>query len=247
MKSGGVFVRYDLKESTAGGPLSHRNLTKDPVLYPVMDAVINGDVGALERAVHKALQTKDPKEVVYHGLIKGMNIVSSLWEEGVYYLPQTLNASDAMLRGIEMCEKTMGMSVKRRGVVITHTVEGDIHDLGQKLVNAFLRSSGFHVIDLGKDVPVGEVIAAVKAHKPLLLCATALMTMTLNALERIARGLIEEGLNTPFACGGSGVTLNYVNSFPLGIYGRDAPIAARIAADSLSGLNWRQLAEKYNL
>ncbi len=246
MKSSGVFVRYDLKDSVVSDPLSFRHLTNDPVLYPVMDAVINGDLQSLEKAVFNALQTKEPREVVYRGLLKGMKIVSNLWEEGVYYLPQTLNASDTMLRGIEMCEKAMGAKVKRRGVVITHTVEGDIHDLGQKLVNAFLRSSGFQVIDLGKDVPVNEVIAAVKDCKPLLLCGTALMTMTLNALERTARGLLEEGIKVPFACGGSGVNVNYVNSFPLGIYGREAHIPAHIASDCLSGLNWQQIAEKYN-
>jgi len=38
--------------------------------------------------------------------------------------------------------------------VVTHTAEGDIHDIGQVIVNALLNANGFEVINLGADVPV---------------------------------------------------------------------------------------------
>jgi methanol corrinoid protein len=140
----------------------------------------------------------------------------------------------------------MGKAMEKKGVIITHTAEGDIHDLGQKIVNALLRANGYEVIDLGKDVPVDDVVAAVKQYKPAMLTGTALMTTTMTAFERISKRLTREGINVPFVCGGGAVSEEYVTSFDLGIWGKDASQAPLMAADAVSGKDWRQLREKWN-
>ena len=71
-------------------------------------------------------------------------------------------SSDAMNVGIAECEAKMGKSMDRKGKVVTHTAEGDIHDIGQVIVNALLNANGFEVINLGADVPVDKVVSAVK-------------------------------------------------------------------------------------
>jgi len=53
-------------------------------------------------------------EVINEGLIPGMNEVSRLWDEGVYFLPQVILASDAMNAGITLCEEKMGKAMDRR-------------------------------------------------------------------------------------------------------------------------------------
>lgn len=239
-----IFVRYDLKREkgevkTAGGP------AEDAVLQKVIECVVEGDTDNVGAVVKEALQTKQPMEVI-QALVKGMNEVSRLWDEGIYYLPQAIISSDAMLEGVEICEEKMGKSMEKKGVVITHTAEGDIHDLGQKIVNALLRANGYEVIDLGKDVPVDDVVAAVKQYKPAMVTGTALMTTTMTAFERIASRLKRENVEVPFVCGGGAVSEEYVTRFDLGIWGKDASQAPLMAADAVSGKNWRQMREKYN-
>ncbi|MGB9846170.1 MAG: cobalamin B12-binding domain-containing protein, partial [Desulfotomaculales bacterium] len=218
---------------------------EDEVMQQVIQCVVDGDTDNIGTVVRKALETKDPMEVI-NALVKGMNEVSRLWDEGIYYLPQTILSSDAMLEGIEICEEKMGKAMEKKGVVITHTAEGDIHDLGQKIVNALLRANGYQVIDLGKDVPVDEVVSAVKQYKPAMLTGTALMTTTMTAFERISKRLSREGISLPFVCGGGAVSEEYVTGFDLGIWGKDASQAPLMAADAVSGKDWRQMREKWN-
>ncbi len=239
-----IFVRYDLISS--GEAKGAKVSSKDAALQKVLQCVLEGDSDNIEAVVNEALASKDPMVVINEGLIKGMNEVSRLWDEGVYYLPQAIVASDAMLKGLEICEKKLGKSLEKKGTVITHTAEGDIHDLGQKIVNALLRANGFEVVDLGKDVPVDDVVAAVKKYNPVMLTGTALMTTTMTAFERISNRLTKDGFGTPFVCGGGAVSLEYVTGYNLGIYGKDASQAPGMASDAVNGLSWSQMREKWN-
>jgi len=239
-----IFVRYDL--IGAGEAKGARVTIKDAALQKVLQCVLEGDVDNIEAVVKEALASKDPMTVINDGLIKGMNEVSRLWDEGVYYLPQAIVASDAMLAGIEICEEKLGQAIEKKGTVITHTAEGDIHDLGQKIVNALLRANGYAVVDLGKDVPVDDVVAAVKKYKPVMVTGTALMTTTMTAFERISKRLSKDGFTLPFVCGGGAVSLEYVTGYELGVYGKDASQAPGMASDAVNGMNWSQLREKWN-
>lgn len=239
-----IFTRYDM--IGAGEAKGVKVSNKDAALQKVLQCVLEGDSDNVVAAVNEALESKDPMVVINEGLIKGMNEVSRLWDEGEYYLPQAIVASDAMLTGLEICEKKLGKSLEKKGTVITHTAEGDIHDLGQKIVNALLRANGYEVIDLGKDVPVDDVIAAVKQHKPAMVTGTALMTTTMTAFERISNRLTKDGFATPFVCGGGAVSQEYVTGYNLGVYGKDASQAPGMANDAVNGLSWTQMREKYN-
>ncbi|MHB9093408.1 MAG: cobalamin-dependent protein [Eubacteriales bacterium] len=242
----GIFVRYDLVTESPYYSIQ-RTAGENQVIQRVVESVILGDLENIAAIVNVALEENDPVDVIYGGLIKGMKQVSRLWDEGIYYLPQTLLASDTMLAGLDICENKLGCPVRKRGVAITHTAEGDIHDLGQKIVNAFLRASGFEVLDLGKDVSHDEVIAAVKKHKPDILCGTAHLSTTMGVFKEISNTLIVEGLNIPFACGGGGgVSLSFITSFDFGIYGKDASLAPKMAEDAVRGMAWEAIRRKYN-
>jgi len=118
--------------------------------------------------------------------------------------------------------------------------------LGQKIVNALLRANGYDVIDLGKDVPVDDVVAAVKKYKPLMVTGTGLMTTTMTAFEKISKRLSAANIEIPFVCGGGAVSNEYVTSYKLGIYGKDVKQTIKMVADVVDGASWQELREKYN-
>jgi methanol corrinoid protein len=89
------------------------------------------------------LINRDPLEVINGSLIPGMREVSRLWDLGRYFLPQVILSSDTMIAGIALCEEKMGRTLARKAKVVTHTAEGDIHDIGMQIVNALLRAAGF--------------------------------------------------------------------------------------------------------
>ena len=240
-----IFRRYDLSVEQAHRQ-GVRPVSGDSMLQKVASSLVTGDEEEARKAVEDALANHDPLEVINHSLIPGMKEVSRLWDLGRYFLPQVILSSDAMIAGIELCEKEMGRTMERKAKVVTHTAEGDIHDIGMQIVNALLRAAGFDVITLGADAPVEEVVEACRIHKPIMVTGTALMTTTMTAFPRIAMRLKESGLEIPFVCGGGAVNEEFVTSFELGIWGSDASYAEGMAEDVLHGLDWRQLRTKWN-
>lgn len=238
-----IFKRYDLDTEKAGAA---KEVSRDPVLQKIAKFVVDGDDEGILAVVLDALKAKPPIDIINDALIAGMNEVSRLWDEGVYFLPQVILSSDAMNVGIAECEKAMGKSMERKGKVVTHTAEGDIHDIGQVIVNALLNANGFEVINLGADVPVDKVVAAVKQHKPVMVTGTALMTTTMTAFPKIAHQLKSSGLEVPFICGGGAVSEEYVTGFDLGIWGKEASQAPGMAEDALTGENWTNMRAKWN-
>ena len=239
-----IFNRYDIRIEVA--PQKARMVSRDELLQKVVDCLVEGDEEGIEDVVQKVLETNDPRHVINDVLIPGMREVSRLWEAGVYFLPQVILSSDAMIAGIALCEKKMGKAIEKKAKVVTHTAEGDIHDIGQVIVNALLNAAGFEVINLGADVPVDEVVEACKVHKPVMLSGTALMTTTMTAFPRIAAKLRQLDLNIPFVCGGGAVNEEFVTSFDLGIWGKEAGQAPAMAEDALQGLTWSEMRAKWN-
>ncbi len=238
-----IFKRYDIDLEVTG---EVKEVSKDPTLQKIATFVVDGDDQGIVNPVQAALKSKSPMEIINDSLIAGMNEVSRLWDEGVYFLPQVILSSDAMNKGIELCEEAMGKAMDRKAPVVTHTAEGDIHDIGQVIVNALLNANGFEVINLGADVPVDKVVSACKEHKPVMVTGTALMTTTMTAFPKIAHQLKAVGLNTPFICGGGAVCEEYVTGYGLGIWGKEAAQAPGMAEDALAGESWDSMRSKWN-
>jgi methanol corrinoid protein len=239
-----IFTRFDMNLEVARKKT--RRISRDDLLQRVAECLISGNADEIVETVQKALETKDPMEVINKGLIPGMREVSHLWEQGAYFLPQVIISSDAMIAGFGVCERKLGKRIEKRAKVVTHTAEGDIHDIGQVIVNALLNAAGFEVINLGADVPVEEVVSACVEHKPVMVTGTALMTTTMTAFPKIAAKLKKMNLNIPFVCGGGAVSEEFVIGFDLGIWGKEAGQAPGMAEDALHGRTWLQMRSKWN-
>lgn len=239
-----ILTRYDLNIEVARQEA--RTVSTDAILQKTADCVVAGEEEDAAAATKVALASKSPMDVINGGLIPGMNEVSRLWDEGVYFLPQVILASDAMNAGIALCEEKMGKAMTKKAKVVTHTAEGDIHDIGQVIVNALLNANGFDVVNLGADVPVDKVVEACRIHNPVMVTGTALMTTTMTAFPKIAAQLKRLGLDIPFVCGGGAVSEEYVTGFEMGVWGKEANQAPGMAEDALSGDDWPSMRSKWN-
>jgi methanol corrinoid protein len=240
-----IFTRYDLAIES-GQRRTVRQVSEDALLQRVADCLVVGDEEETQKVVAEVLNDRAPLEIINKGLIPGMKEVSRLWELGEYFLPQVILSSDAMIVGIALCEAKLGRTLEKKAKVVTHTAEGDIHDIGQVIVNSLLRVAGFDVINLGADVPIDDVVEACRIHKPIMVTGTALMTTTMTAFPKIAARLKQAGLEIPLVCGGGAVSEDYVTSFDLGIWGKEASQAPAMAEDALSGLSWYEMRTKWN-
>ena len=245
---GFILRRYDVQAENQDSPeaIAEKMLPKDPVLKEVASVVLYMKFKEVAPAVNNALKTVAPLDIINKGLVAGMEIVSVLYAKHIYYLPEIMMAAKVMEVGISIAEKQIPGGRTTKGKVVMHAAEGDPHDIGKNIAAVMMRSSGFTVVDLGKDVAVDDVVETVVKEKPFLVTGTALMTTTMSAFPRAAAILKEKGIDIPFMAAGGAVNRDFAESFDCGIYSEKAPQTPPIADKILEGYDWRKIREEWD-
>lgn len=243
-----IFRRYDILVEAKEKPedIAAKILPKDALLKKVAEDVVFMKYKDIEADTKAALEKFKPEEIIEKGLVKGMDVVSELYGRGIYYLPHVMVAADAMDRGIKLCEKNMKGERKMKGSVVMHVAEGDPHDIGKNIAAVLLKSAGYGVVDMGRDVPIVDVVKTVEKEKPDVLTGTALMTTTMSAFPKISERLLEKGVELPFICAGGAVNRAYVESFPMGIYAVAAAQGPALVGKAMDGWDWKKIRTKWD-
>lgn len=227
-----ILTRYNvaMEKSLTPDEAAKQLYPKDELYKAVAIAIYEGEEDDVIEALDACLAAgKDPIKLIDDALLPGMAVVSNLYDQGIIFLPNVMMSADAMLEGIDYCKSKTKEIPKAKGTIVCHVAEGDVHDIGKNIVAALLRADGFDVVDLGRDVPVDEVVAKAVEVKPVMVTGTALMTTTMYAFKEVNDKMVEKGLKIPFACGGGAVNQEFVESYSLGVYGEEAAEAAKFA------------------
>ena len=243
-----ILKRYDVEAQNETSPeaVAKKMLPSDPVLKKVAECVLYMKFKEVGPATTEALKTKKPLDIINNGLVVGMECVAKLYAEHIYYLPEIMMAAKTMEIGIAIAEKQIPGGRETKGTVVMHAAEGDPHDIGKNIAAVMLRSAGYTVIDMGKDVAVTDVVAEVEKVKPLMVTGTALMTTTMTAFPRAAEILVKDGVNIPFMAAGGAVNRDFAESFDLGIYSEKAPQTPPIADKVLAGYDWKRIRDEWD-
>jgi len=111
------------------------------------------------------------------------------------FLPEVLLCAEVMHKGLDIVNPLLAESGHEGlGAVVIGTVEGDIHDIGKRIVGLLLEGNGFNVVDLGVDIKADTFIQAVEEHSPSILGMSVLLTTTMPYIGRIIDLLKEKGL-----------------------------------------------------
>lgn len=171
-------------------------------------------------------------------LIPGINEVGDLFEKGRYFLPQLIASAEAMKEAIELLEPILqsGSDDRIMPTIVIATVAGDIHDIGKNLVALMLKNYGFHVIDLGKDVPSEVIIDTAIKEKAQIIALSALMTTTMKEMDNVVKLAKEKQVKAKIIIGGAVITQDYCDEIHADGYSRDAAGAVK-CAERLLGLS----------
>ncbi len=172
-----------------------------------------------------------PQEVLNGILLPAINEVGDLFDKGKYFLPQLIAGAEAMKTAIEYLEPLLAKEggSKEMPAIVIATVEGDIHDIGKNLVALMLKNYGFQVIDLGKDVPKEEIIAAAKEHHASIIALSALMTTTMQEMKQVIDYAREQQVDAKIIIGGAVITQEYADEIGADGYSGDAADAVKLA------------------
>lgn len=193
---------------------------KEP-LRSIAREVVDGKVEEIKDVVNKALNEGiDGLTIALEGLLKGMDAVSRLYESKQAYVPEILLAAKALNAGMAECGSSLD-ALEKKGFVLIHTADGDLHDIGKNIVAAIVEANGYRVVDMGTSVEPRQVVAQIKEHKPLALIGSSLMTTTRGAFLITADLLKKEGINMPFIIGGGACDNAFAQQRENMIYAKD--------------------------
>jgi len=208
-------------------------------LAELVEAVVRIDEAAVMKLVSQgAEEGVDPLSIINNGLTVGLRRIGDLFAEEVIFLPELVLAGEIVTQAVaSIKDKLSGDQIlATKGSIIMATVQGDVHDIGKKLVCLLLSASGYQVIDLGKDVAPATIVDKVVELKPNGLGLSALLTTTMVGQKAVIEAIEEAGVreNLKIMVGGAPVSRDWAEKIGADGFAEDAS-AAVAEADRLLG------------
>ena len=223
-------------QTSNAGSVEKSAVEKGPQINEMQDklktAVLKGNRNGIVKITNEALESGEkPAELLNQVLLPAINQVGEYFDQGKYFLPQLIASAEAMKNSIEVLEPLLqtGSAGEEMPVVVIATVEGDIHDIGKNLVALMLKNHGFHVIDLGKDVPQAKILETAREHHAEFIALSALMTTTMQRMREIVAAAKQEGITAKIIIGGAVITQEYADEIGADGYSKDAADAVKLA------------------
>jgi 5-methyltetrahydrofolate--homocysteine methyltransferase len=231
-KSGTILVddagAADPKANGSGKPAGGVKSTRD-LLW---EAVVEGDKDGVPKLVQRALDEGNaPFDIFLNVLTPAIRHLGDLFGTGKKFIPHLIASADAMKAGVAVLMPLLQKegNAEKKGTVVLATVKGDIHDIGKNIVALMLRNFGFDVRDLGRNVPVEDILAAAREHDAELIGLSALMTTTMMRMKDVIDAVHAKDLPHLVMIGGAVTTPSFAEEIRADAYGKDVGEVVEVA------------------
>ncbi len=216
--------RVMVQKTPAGTSAACGEIRKESTGSGVFQAVLKGNKEHVLEEVKKMLDGgAKPDEIINEHLIAAINEVGELFDKKKYFLPQLISSANTMKLAIEYLEPMLERSnTEAMATIVVATVEGDIHDIGKNLVVLMLKNYGYHVIDLGKDVPADVIVDTAMNEGAKVIGLSALMTTTMMRMKDVVELAKEKGCTAKIVIGGAAITESFSDEIGADGYSKDA-------------------------
>jgi methanogenic corrinoid protein MtbC1 len=209
--------------------------TKEETLAALKKSIIEGKAEESTALTKKGMEDGINVRDVLNSMTDAMTVVGDLYARKQYYLPNVLTSANAFDKGFQLVQPLLeaGTDKGKSAKVIIGVCEGDIHDIGKKIVTAMMRGAGFEVIDLGRDVPNDDFIAEQKKSGALIVAMSALMSTSITEIRGFVELSKEEGVRDKIKLmiGGGSVTKEFAEQIGADGYGVDSATAVKVAEE----------------
>ncbi|MBN1421037.1 MAG: cobalamin-dependent protein [Planctomycetes bacterium] len=201
---------------------------RDARLAELAESVLNQDPARAGTLTKEAIDAGiSPIEILNLGLSRGMRRVGDRFKACEIFMPEVLVACDAYYAGLELVRPLIRAerATAFLGKIVLGTIYGDIHTVGKDVAVPVFEAAGFHVIDLGVDVPDEKFVEVVRAEDPDIVGLGTYMTSTFMHAGETVKLLEKAGVRNrvKVICGGPAV---------------DPRAARRMGADDASNDAW---------
>ncbi|HMG37936.1 MAG TPA: dihydropteroate synthase [Nitrososphaeraceae archaeon] len=179
-------------------------------------------------------------------LLPAMKEVGDKFGAGELILPFVLKSAECMKSAVSELENYL---VKKQGVskgkLVLCTVYGDVHDIGKNLVKTIFSNNGYTVYDLGKQVPIQQIVDKIKEIQADAVGLSALLVSTSKQMQFFIENARQLNLNIPTLCGGAAINSDYINRIAKsdGVY-KPGVFYCKTAFEGLNVMNKLRSPEK---
>jgi len=198
------------------------------------EALSLGDVEQAQVLTREALdEGLAPLELIQGVIVPTLTKVGQDFQDFNIFLPELMGAGEAAEAATAILEEAIvasGAEVISPGTVVIGTVENDVHDIGKNIVATLLRSHGFKVIDLGRNVAPSAFLNTAQKEKADIVAMSSLMTTTRPATRSTVNLFKEVEVRSQFKMivGGGCVTPEWADQIETDGYGADAAAAVAL-------------------
>jgi methylmalonyl-CoA mutase cobalamin-binding domain/chain len=220
----------------------------DKITNRLKKAIMTGEVDAAPEITQKAIKLgiqaellrekavsegiKELEEKLYGGtcIVRGGRCTCKVWGHPVLFM-----GMEAARRSLEVMEPVLKPHTPI-GTVVMGTPQGDVHDLGGKMVAIALTAAGFRVVYLGRDVPPSFFVHKARETGADILAISCYQTTGFSRIKKILDLLTATGIrhSTKVMVGGTVITEKFADEFGL-LYARTASDAVKIAKKCIGG------------
>lgn len=202
----------------------------DEYLQKAYDGILAINEAQTLEAVKACIDEGVDSSTIMGKLSGAMIEIGNRFDQRKLFLPQVILSAGIMGKANTLVIENLGeLAGESKGKVIIGTVEGDVHDLGKNIVAAMLKTVGFEVVDIGKDVPVKQFIDIGREKSAKIIACSALMSTTMPYMKDIVelRDAMAPGLKV--MVGGAPVSKEYAEDIGADAYAADAKDAIQAA------------------
>lgn len=212
--------------------VEERDIWKSSSDKDLKEIIIRGIKEEAAPKTRELLKSQDGLTIVDRYLLPALDIVGSRYENGEIFLPQLIQSAETVKNAFTIIKEEMSTEGEigvTKGKIILATVKGDIHDIGKNIVKVILENYGFEIIDLGKDVPIKDIVETAMREDIKLVGLSALMTTTVKNMEDTIKVLRENKVDCKIFVGGAVLNQEYADMIKADYYAKDAQEAVKIA------------------
>ena len=214
------------------------------IVNRIKDGIEDDVVGSISDKLGKKLKAKTENIQKEEMLRKHPELahdaeVGDKFGAGELILPFVLKSAECMKSAVSELEKYL---IKKQGVskgkLVLCTVYGDVHDIGKNLVKTIFSNNGYTVYDLGKQVPIQQIIDKIKEVQADAVGLSALLVSTSKQMQFFIEKAKELDLKIPALCGGAAINSDYINRIAKAdeVY-REGVFYCKTAFDGLNVMN----------
>ena len=139
-------------------------------------------------------------EILLDGLGLGMTQIGDEYAKNERFMSDLMIAgqimNDAMGKLLPTIDVEKDIANRKPGdqVMVIGTVEGDLHDLGKRIVTAFFAGAGIKAIDIGENKSADAFIEAIKKYKPTIVGASAIIGPVTPYCKVINKAMVDAGV-----------------------------------------------------